>query len=302
MSVRADYGLFKHHLSDIQSLATGNAKVILTCRSSFFKDKDELDRLHDGNQLYETLHKHKSYQVILLKSFSEIQVQEYINRYFGKNWVDVFIKLDQQKDLLSLAARPILLNLLIQSVHPTEKIEPLTQLYLYQKIIHSWVERDDWRCKLSSSQRSMISQKLAYIILTEKRANIHHEELIDILTKHFGGRNISEELINQYNHEIKLCSFLRSDLQGFYSFAHKSFAEYLLAEYIISEVCKTNYEVLDNDFSTETIEFLVALVKAESDKFISYFWDILLLKEEKLKEISKNRIRGIAMAISNRFS
>jgi len=162
MTNYADPATVHKYLDDILSLQQGKAKVLLTCRTSFFKDKTDLEHLRTASDLHTLLHKHKGYRVLYLSSLSDSQVQFYLSCYYGERWTQFFRELQPRSELRSIANRPILLHMIVSTVHSAESLSLVNTTELYERYTDIWIKRDNWRCHLTPSQRNEISKVLAW--------------------------------------------------------------------------------------------------------------------------------------------
>lgn len=233
MMARPEPSLVFRNLDEIFQLVQNKAKVILTCRTSFFKDRSDLERLSTGSDLYSLLHRHRSYQTVRLSGLTIAQLQHYLHCYYGNDWVDFYHQLRQSR-ISSLADRPILLNMIVNTIGRSEDLIEINAAELYERYTGIWLQRDNWRCHLTPEQRSSISKLLAFELVRQKSPGIHHNELRRRVNSYFGDE-ISPEILDQYAHEVRTCTFLKNDLQGFYRFAHRSFAEFLAAKRVFGK-------------------------------------------------------------------
>ncbi len=289
MAIRADIGLITRNFDDILSLAQNKAKIIITCRTSFFKDQNDLERLYMGTHLYDMLHKHEAYRVIFLKGFSSEQIQEYLFRFYGDDWIRFYRALSAKEKLISLADRPILMNMIASTTSSAGYLLNINSAVLYEKYVDLWMKRDDWRCKLTPEQRMQISQALAFEVITKRRSTIQHKELITLIPGYLGN-NYKSDMLDQFEYEVRTSTFLRNDLQGFYSFVHKSFAEFLAAKYVLDQIMKGNISTITESLTSETINFLSELVANQRELYLPSFWDCLNTKDNNaIAETGKKR-------------
>ena len=295
MTNLADRSLILRNLDEILQLAQHKAKILITCRTSFIRDRTDLERMQVGRQLDEMLHKHKTFNVIFLNDFSEEQVQEYLYNYYGEDWINFYKSLEKNNKLMLLADRPILLSMITSTISNNKSLSNMKISNLFEKYTNTWIERDDWRCKLSSDQRLEISELLAYELIIQARKKIHHKELESIIPKCI--RKVNQELLDQYAQEVRTCAFLHNDLQGFYSFTHKSFAEFLTAKYIASQIEIGNINILTKNIPIDVVDLLIEIIQEAPEKYIDYIRDSLVTKPEDITAYDWNYIRAISISI-----
>jgi uncharacterized protein YjbI with pentapeptide repeats len=248
--------------------------VILTCRTSYFKDKADLERLKGGRDLHSLLHKHQSYQVIFLEGLTPEQQQHYLSCYYSDSWVEFSHEIEKQARFRSLAERPILLNMIVNTISGVKNIANINVTQLYEMYTDIWIKRDNWRCHLTPDQRSNVSKALAFELVRQHSPTIHHKELQKRVENYFAG-SITTDVLDQYAHEVRTCTFLKNDMQGFYAFAHRSFAEFFAAKYLLDQIMRGNIDALKEPYSLETLSFLGELINNRRDEYLMYIWDIL---------------------------
>ncbi|MBI5093541.1 MAG: pentapeptide repeat-containing protein [Candidatus Hydrogenedentes bacterium] len=294
MTITSDVTVFKRHFLDILELARHKAKVIITCRTSFFRDNTDLDRYSLTTDLYDLMHQHHTYSLLFLNSFAEEQVQEYIFKFYGAKWLNVYLGIEERDDLRSLVTRPILLNMLVRSVEDASTIRHMDVTRLYDVVTNAWLLRDDWRCKLPIESRGEVSRYLAFVMVRNKLSSMHHEELRTRLKEALIPLALSESDLEQYAHEVRTCTFLRTDLHGSYSFVHRSFAEFLAAKHMINCLGRGLRNVLAEPVSPETLVFFAGLVRAEGDRYRAFLWDCLAPSGEEGGDAAASRTRATA--------
>jgi uncharacterized protein YjbI with pentapeptide repeats len=293
MATHAEPAVVFKYLDEILSLQEGNAKVLLTCRTSVFKDQADLDRVKSGTDLYSLLHKHVGYQVLFLDSLTEEQLQHYLSCHYGDRWTEFYCALSARNDLRSLAERPILLNMIVSTIHSAESLSAVNTSRVYTLYTDIWVQRDNWRCHLRPEQRKEISEVLAYKLVTTGMSSVHHRELLYWISDYFSDR-VTSDILDQYAHEVRTCTFLRNDMQGFYSFVHRSFAEFFTARYMLGQLARGVRTVLLHPVSLETYDFLAQLIENESDIYVQRVWGLLRDDAEDEESVQSKQTRAIA--------
>lgn len=238
----------------LDRLVCENAKIILTCRTHFFKDESQIHRMHEheGSSLYHSIDSKYGYSLMYLLPFTDEQIEEYLIRWDCKNGRHYYKIIKSIYNLGDLAKRPVLLNLLAKTVpqiNNTAVLEKTSQVdasSLYKIYINFWLARDDWRSPISKTERRTIAETIAEYLLVMKKTTIHYRDLPSLLPEWFA------EVFKKYGHDIldvecRTCNFLVSDRAGNYGFAHESFQEFLLAYIFIRKL----FEEKSEDISLE---------------------------------------------------
>ena len=217
---------------ELDKLASPQSKVLLTCRTHFFKDLQQLRRAHEGSTLYQSIDGKFGYGLLMLSPFTEPQIFEYLKRWDAKNAQAYFDLIQSIYNLQDLARRPVLLNMLAKTVPQLSSLDTsahrdVNAATLYELYVRFWLARDDWRSPLSVSDRRGIAEAIAEDFFLRNRKSIHYSELPELLSRwRQGDGGLSKDVLE---YECRTCNFLVSDGEGNFSFAHRSFMEYILA-------------------------------------------------------------------------
>ncbi len=218
-----------HAFREIDKLVEQNSKIILSCRTHFFKDNVEIHKLHKGTSLYNAIDHKYGYNLIFINPFNEQQVNEYLDRWFenrGKEFKSIIQKFYNLSDL---STRPVLLNMIVKTLPQISSgnISSLNSCGIYELYVGFWYGRDDWRSVLSISERRDLTKALSDYMYSNRLYELHYLVLPkafpffkNVITNH------NSEILD---HELRTCNFLKRDYKGNYSFVHKSFFEFFLA-------------------------------------------------------------------------
>ncbi len=213
---------------ELDKLVELKSKVILSCRTHFFKNDDQLVKAHEETKLYNQVHKKYGYQILFLNDFERIKVEDYIRKWDQEDYSKYIEIIDTVYNLEDLSHRPVLLNLLVKTIPQIEVKENnfINSSTLYKIYINFWLKRDDWRTTMTSEDRLLLSQLIANHYFTKKIHRLHFTELNHLVASNKLSQKYTNKLVD---YELRTCNFLRRDSVGNYSFVHKSFQEYLLA-------------------------------------------------------------------------
>jgi hypothetical protein len=215
-------------------LSNSQSKIILTCRTHFFKDINQINKIHEGSTLYDSIDSKYGYSLLFLASFDEEQVKQYLIKWDPKNGLDYYNTIQEIYNLKDLAKRPVLLNMIAKTVPilqpriSSENNYDLTAASLYETYIRFWLDRDDWRSRMSILDRRTLAENFANYLFIENKTAIHFSELGSLLPDLSTNtdKKIDPDLLDI---ECRTCNFLICDRLGNYGFAHRSFQEYFLA-------------------------------------------------------------------------
>ncbi len=260
---------------ELDSLTHTNSKVILTCRTHYFRSLNEFKRIQN-TILYDALHKKYGYDIVFITPYKLSQINRYVHKYDPERADQVMENIKNIYNLMDLASRPVLLEMIMSTSHQLANTASgeITTSKLYNLYINQWLRRDDWRSVLSDYERMELAYHLAHFLVEQNTYFVHYKELNKVVKDFSGNTKYTNEVIDQ---EFRTCNFLKNDTEGNYSFAHESFHEFILAKSLISDLLdpskKVNSQIhfpsdnkSDANVSKETEFFFFELIIGELKK------------------------------------
>jgi formylglycine-generating enzyme required for sulfatase activity/GTPase SAR1 family protein len=254
-------------IKNLSDAARSYKKLILTSRTQFFRsvyeEKDilryEEDRKEVPIRLVPPL-----FERIYISPFNDEQIKDYLCRCLGESKAEEFWKdtIEEVFDMKDLSRRPILLEMIVENLDAIINIKEgkVTQGRLYRVITENWKEREEKKTGWKIPGKIMLfMEELAFLMFTEGKNEYHFDTLGDVVDEHFSPETranlgLSED---ELDYRIRNCSFLhRNDVEGKYSFAHRSFMEYFVA-------CKLSREIPQNRAGEIKITDEIALFVSE---------------------------------------
>ncbi len=215
-------------------------KLIITSRTHYFRQKiDEgtilkfKDKNFDGILLKDG----KKISIVYLENLNEEDIKRYLKLYFRDEWKIFHNTLYSIYNLPELAHRPILLNLIAQTLPEIVGVKgEITPYKLYDIYINRWAKREEWR-DIRSEDVLFLMEELAFKMFLFDRTSITPQELTEIIKENYE-QNILFGLMNLENFDgkIRTASFLYRDDNDNYKFMHKSFMEFFIAKKLAKEV------------------------------------------------------------------
>ena len=220
----------------IDRLVAHGSKVVMTCRTHFFKDNEQIHRLHAGSVLYASVAGKYGYDLWFLRLFDPGQVAQYLAKWAGSEAPKYHEMIDRLYGLADLARRPVLLNMIVTTIPQIDAgaVQSLNAATLYETYISFWLKRDDWRSILDIDDRRALAICVAEFLFSSERDRVHYSEIPGLL-RDWGYADPRLDP-NALDYELRTCNFLRSTPQGWYDFVHKSFLEYILARHFCDEL------------------------------------------------------------------
>ncbi len=271
MATRIDYSVTLQNLQEIDSLVVSKGKTILTCRTHYFKNQDEICHVHSGTELYNYMDGKQGYQFVFLNPFSEDDYKTYLQKWFPREWKKYYDTIETTYNLKELAKKPILLEMIVQTLPKLQqKGKDLNVFELYQTYTSYWLDRDDWRSKMNHADREYFSRELAFYLCTMDFKEINYAKLPEIIKAKFPQLQKYSDL-EYFEHDVRTCTFLNRDNRGNYAFVHKSFMEFFVATKLHLSLLGNNIEDWNKFMLTNEICFFLKelIQRAEKDKIIS---------------------------------
>ncbi|UCH94508.1 MAG: NACHT domain-containing protein, partial [Candidatus Aminicenantes bacterium] len=113
------------NFKQLNEAVRGNAKVILTSRTHYFRDKDEVERIlkqheidgisHSASRLMREISGKSEYEIVHIKEFSDTHVQEYLQKAMGNEWKTAYQKIKSTFNLNDLCYHPVLLDMIVKT-------------------------------------------------------------------------------------------------------------------------------------------------------------------------------------------
>jgi RNA polymerase sigma factor (sigma-70 family) len=270
MAARVTPQVTNRNFHELARCVEGRAKVLLTCRTHYFKSRTEEEEVILGisqdygsetaRDLYWELIARKGFKIAYLRPFEVSQVEAYVRRAKPRSARQALNKIRCTYNLLELSQRPMLLEMIVKSIDKlrAKQINPAT---LYKVYTDAWIHRDQWRDVLSSDSKLSFLMALAHSLWHEDAVTIHHTRLIEYLQQELATQIQTPQQLVELDNEIRTASFLTRDDSGHYGFAHKSYAEFFAARYLATELTLNRVDCLHTRrLSPELVSFLKYMV------------------------------------------
>ena len=236
----------------IGSLCKGNAKVILSGRPNYFplenQFSDTIEMMMSNTILNDiklalgkkNISKKDDIQLSCIAPLNRKQIYSFLEKrtkFYSKSDCQfsaekIIHKIDNIYNLGDLARRPILLEMIFETIEDIKNEDISNVSDLYHKYTNAWIKiesgKGDFRTLISPDERLLFSLKLAWILFTREENCIHYEDISNIVSDHFDLDELED--LDHFTHDIRTCTFLERDDNGYYSFNHKSFWEFFCAQ------------------------------------------------------------------------
>ena len=276
MATQTSAALTMQNFQELCRAFSGNAKIILTCRTHYFKDRTETEETlqaerqglpESSTELYKAIKGREGYAIGYVQEFTESQVVEYLRKAVPETWEEAWATIDGVYNLKDLSSRPVLLDMIVKSLPRIQGgVNRILAADLYGAYVQTWLERDDWRLELTRDGRELLVEEIAERLWEEDSERLHFSFLGDVLKDYLKEKNRTVTLtdVELASSEVRTASFLTRNEEGNYGFAHRSFMEYFLAKRIARRLKGGDVQCLDvRQLSKEIILFLGQMTDAE---------------------------------------
>jgi Tol biopolymer transport system component len=235
-------GRYVENLRQILRAAEGKAKVLMTCRTHYFRDKpDALNQLgkapsvittQGATQLYEEIQIRPGSEIGYLLEFQEEQISAYLRKALlpPADWKAFRQQIRNTYNLDNLAERPFLLEIIVKTLpRLLQKQGDVTLADLYESYCESWFSHNDLRLTLTRERKVALVEYLARLVWDSPENRVHYSLLFEKATEFFRDKPLTIYDKERVDYEVRTALFLHRDAEGYYSFIHRSFLEFFIA-------------------------------------------------------------------------
>jgi len=262
----SDPGQYAENLRQILRAAEGRAKVVLTCRTHYFRDRPEALKKPDqaaGGRLDHRRHTtvgRAGTRVFYLCDFSDAQLEDFLQRALPPpaDWRQFRKAIRRTYNLEDLATRPFLLDLIVKTLPRLQAREgTVTIADLYEAYCEEWFRHTDFRLTLVREHKVALVEYLARLVWESPDTRVHYEVLAGKAQEFFGERPLTPFEKEKIDYEVRTALFLNRDARGYYSFIHRSFLEFFVARTLRSGLASGDPDALDLRRLTREVAFFL---------------------------------------------
>ena len=246
MAQKTDYNTAIANFWELAKAVVPGSKVLLTCRTPYFRSSREARAVFRGEAGLELgvhpdetvidLAERPNFEIVHLQPFSDGDVQLVLQKRFPERWEEHYTQIQETYNLPELAERPVLLDMIAQTLPSLRPGEVINAARLYGAYTDMWMERDlaAARTFMNPEDKRFFMEELAAQMQYTGRLSVHYSRLPAIVQQHFQLERAAE--IDYFDHDIRACAFLERDGEGNYAFVHKSFMEFFVAGRLVREL------------------------------------------------------------------
>ncbi|MFO0970705.1 MAG: NACHT domain-containing protein, partial [Gemmataceae bacterium] len=227
----SDYRTAVDNFWEIAKLVCPKAKIVLTCRTSFFRHRAEEEQILARESAAAAadlidLKDRQEFEVVHLAEFDDAQIQEAVRRRAPANWQDLFRRVQALPDIEDLSHRPVLLAMITETLPGLSKAEDLNLATLYEKYTSDLLARRVSE-SITADDRRYFVEELAWEMQTRQQLTVPFSEFPERVARRFQLKNAEEAAF--FERDMRTQSYLIRDDTGNYRFAHKSMMEFFVA-------------------------------------------------------------------------
>jgi hypothetical protein len=228
-----DYQTVVENFWELAKVVVPNSKVLLTCRTHYFRYDVEARKVLGGEETGRTtiVLSRPNFEIVYLQEFNEEQISAVLQKRLGDHWQMVSELIQSTYDLSNLAQRPAMLSLLAETLPQVVSLPRKTSVAaLYESYTGHWIQKniEQERTFMDAENKQLFMQELAWQMYEAETVTLHYSQFPELVRQHFGLDQADQ--IDYFAYDLRAQSCLIRDSEGNYSFAHMSFAEYFVAK------------------------------------------------------------------------
>jgi RNA polymerase sigma factor (sigma-70 family) len=278
MAARVSRNVTARNFHELTKAIRGRAKVVLTCRTHYFRSRTEEEEVILGQRndygsdaardLYWDLISRKGFRIAYLRPFTWAQVEVYVSRVAREKSKDILAKIRATYNLTELSQRPMLLEMIVKSLDRLGSGD-VNVSTLYQVFTDAWIHRDSWRDILTPESKQDFVTALAKGLWKSGLETLHHSDLATHVKAELAHYIHTPQHFVEVDSEVRTATFLTRDDGGQYGFAHKSYGEFFIARNIAKGLFNGDLECLSGRrLSPEIVEFLRWILNDQAEHLL----------------------------------
>jgi len=293
MESKSNKDIIIKNFEEITKLVTKKSKVILTSRTHYFKThsqvKDVFNPQYDTDLLKMIRGNHR-FEIVELLEFNNEQIIEFLSRH-TEDYMEMWRKIKSTYNLEDLSKRPILLEMIIQSLPTLMKAgREINSSKLYEVYTDIWIQRDDWRSVMIPDEKAIFMEELSLHMFLNNIQSVHYNNLNKIVLEHFKRKIASKEDADVFDTDTRTCSFLNRDHGGNYKFIHKSFMEFFVAKKFFREINDSRIIFFKEKPLTPEIMNFISKINPDKNKLYDVIYLTSNRKFEEVKYMGGNAV------------
>jgi hypothetical protein len=257
------------NLAELLRLAEDDGKLILTSRTTYFQRYIQQTGVFEAaiakSRMRSTMRSDSTeISFASVKPFARRDISLLATATLGASTADSWLRtLRRHPQVARLASTPLLLVLLLREwARPDARVEGTASVLA--QYTQSWLRRDslEYDLLLREQDREEFSCALAFRMLLNGENRISYADLSDLVVEIYGLRVSQPRQLDYFDSELRTCTFLTRDPDGYFRFIHRIFQEFFAAQSVAHNLTRRGSSELrpETGITTETWRLLHELL------------------------------------------
>ncbi|MEL6816392.1 MAG: pentapeptide repeat-containing protein, partial [Cyanobacteria bacterium J06598_3] len=238
MANRIDRQAMIDNFWELASVVGPGAKAILTCRTEHFPDAIEGRQLLGADLPASTTNlrgEPPRFEVLELAKFNDAQIAQLLGQKAQEKTVR---KVMDNPQLLDLARRPVMVELILEALPDIEAGKPvdMARVYLYAVTRKMKEDITSKRTFTSLADKLYFLCELSWEMLSTDRMRLNYRAFPQQLQQMFSDRVKEEKDLDHWRYDMMGQTMLIRNAEGDYSPAHRSLLEFFVAYKIVASL------------------------------------------------------------------
>jgi len=283
MAARVDRQAMINNFWELAKVVVPGSKAILTCRTEHFPEAQESRRLLNAELKASTKDltgETPQFEVLELEKFSDLQIHQVLANQAG---AETIRKVMDNPQLLDLARRPVLTEMIIEALPDIEAGKPVDMSRIYLYAVCNKMDRDikAERTFTSMTDKLYFLCELSWEMLSTDRMSINYREFPSRIRQLFGAAVEEEKDLDHWQYDMMGQTMLIRNAEGDYAPAHRSLLEFFVAYKFAAELGVLAKDFIDPIHSSDK-------TVSNTDKG-EYTWAQYCLLQPKEEQLSAQR-------------
>ncbi|MEM9092012.1 MAG: NACHT domain-containing protein [Cyanobacteria bacterium P01_F01_bin.53] len=223
---------------ELAKVVVPGAKAILTCRTEHFPNAMEGRQLLSAELESSTAiltGETPQFEVLELNKFEDKQISQLLNR---KAQASIVEKVMENEQLLDLARRPVMVDLILEALPEIEAGRPVDMARVYLYAVTRKMENDikSERTFTSLADKLYFLCELSWEMFSTDRMSLNFRDFPERLKQMFAGRVKEGKDLDHWRYDMMGQTMLIRNSEGDYSPAHRSLLEFFVAYKIVASL------------------------------------------------------------------
>ncbi len=238
MAARVDRQQMINNFWELAKVVVPGAKVILTCRTEHFPEAKEGRSLLNAElraSVANLTAESPQFEVLELEKFNDEQIRQVFSNVANSDTVD---KVMNNPQLLDLARRPVMSDLILEALPDIEAGKPVDMSRVYLYAVRRKMERDikSERTFTSLADKMYFLCEIAWEMLSTDKMSLNYKLFPDRIRRLFGSIVQEQNDLDHWHYDMMGQTMLIRNANGDYTPAHRSLLEFFVAYKFAAEL------------------------------------------------------------------